>query len=73
MKADGKKTKRFITDLFFLVIACCVEPDSFRNIAALGKGGNFLFAGVHNTAATTPQAHMEAILRAYRDMRGMYA
>ncbi len=24
MKADGKKTKRFITDLFFLVIACCV-------------------------------------------------
>ncbi len=24
MKADGKKTKRLITDLFFLVIACCV-------------------------------------------------
>ena len=24
MKADGKKTKRFITDLLFLVIACCV-------------------------------------------------
>lgn len=24
MKADGKKMKRFITDLFFLVIACCV-------------------------------------------------
>ena len=24
MKVDGKKTKRFITDLFFLVIACCV-------------------------------------------------
>ena len=42
------------------------------NIAALGRGGNFLFAGVHNTAAATPQSHMEAILRAYRDMRGMY-
>lgn len=43
-----------------------------HNISALGKGGNFLFAGVHNTAANTPRAHIEAVLRAYEDMRGMY-
>lgn len=44
-----------------------------RNISILGKGGNYLFAGVHNTAATTPRSHIEAALRAYQDMRGMYA
>lgn len=44
-----------------------------NNISILGKGGNYLFAGVHNTAATTPRAHIEAALRAYQDMRGMYA
>lgn len=43
-----------------------------KNIGILGGNGNFLFAGVHNTAATTPRSHIEAVLRAYSDMRGMY-
>ena len=43
-----------------------------HNITALGAGGNFIFAGVHNTAANTPRTHIEAMLRAYDDMRGMY-
>lgn len=43
-----------------------------HNIAVLGSGGNFIFAGVHNTAANTPRTHIEAVLRAYGDMRGMY-
>lgn len=43
-----------------------------QNIAALAADGNYLFAGVHNTAATTPRSHIEAALRAYQDMRGMY-
>ena len=44
-----------------------------RNISILGRNGNYLFAGVHNTAANTPAAHIGAALRAYRDMRNMYA
>ena len=43
-----------------------------KNIAALGRGGGFLFSGVHNTTADTPREHIEAILRAYGDMRDMY-
>ena len=43
-----------------------------KNIAALAREGNYLFAGVHNTAATTPRSHIEAVLRAYQDMRNMY-
>lgn len=43
-----------------------------KNIGVLAANGNYLFAGVHNTAATTPRAHIEAVLRAYQDMRGMY-
>lgn len=42
------------------------------NIATLAREGNYLFAGVHNTASTTPRAHIEAALRAYGEMRGMY-
>lgn len=43
-----------------------------HNIGVLGQNGNYIFAGVHNTAATTPRAHLDAALRAYRDMRNMY-
>jgi len=43
-----------------------------KNIELLATDGNYLFAGVHNTAATTPRSHIEAALRAYQDMRGMY-
>ena len=43
-----------------------------KNIAALAAGGNYLFAGVHNTAAATQRSHIDAVLQAYRDMRGMY-
>lgn len=43
-----------------------------RNIEVLARNGNYLFAGVHNATSTTPRAHLEAALRAYRDMRGMY-
>ena len=43
-----------------------------ENISVLAEGGNYLFAGVHNTAADTPREHLEAALRAYRDVRGMY-
>lgn len=40
-----------------------------KNIETLSKGGNYLFAGVHNTAATTSEGHLRAALRAYRDIR----
>lgn len=41
-----------------------------ENIRALSKGGGYLFAGVHNTPADTPEEHLRAILRAYMDVRG---
>ncbi len=43
-----------------------------KNIEVLGKGGGFLFSSVHNVAADTPREHIEAVLRAYSDMRNMY-
>ena len=38
-----------------------------ENIQALSEGGNYLFAGVHNTVANTPAEHLKAMLDAYED------
>lgn len=61
---------------------CIQTPDSTNpdtvyeqakaNIETLAANGNYLFAGVHNTVANTPKEHIEALLRAYQDMRDMY-
>lgn len=40
-----------------------------ENILALGKDGGYLFAGVHNLPADTPQEHLRAMLDAWRDHR----
>lgn len=41
----------------------------YRNTKKLGEGGNFIFAGVHNLPATMPEAHLQAMIDAYRDAR----
>lgn len=38
-----------------------------ENIRTLSEGGNYLFAGVHNTVANTPKEHLKAMLDAYED------
>lgn len=35
----------------------------------LGKGGNYLFAGVHNLSAEMPEHHIKAMIDAYFDAR----
>lgn len=42
-----------------------------KNIELLGAGGGYLFAGVHNTPADTPEEHLRAVLDAYRDARNL--
>jgi uroporphyrinogen decarboxylase len=42
-----------------------------RNIAALSRGGGYIFAGVHNIPGDTPKAHLQAMLQAYRDCRDL--
>ncbi len=41
----------------------------YDNIKVLGAGGNYIFAGVHNLPATMPEAHLKAMIDAYRDAR----
>lgn len=41
----------------------------YDNIKVLGKDGNYIFAGVHNLPATIPEAHLKAMIDAYRDAR----
>ena len=40
-----------------------------RNVAELGAGGGFIFAGVHNLPATLPEEHIRAMLDAWRAER----
>ncbi len=42
----------------------------YRNIRTLGKGSNYLFAGVHNLPADMPEHHIRAMMDAYFDARG---
>ena len=41
----------------------------YQNIKVLGKGGNYLFAGVHNLSAEMPEHHIKAMIDAYFDAR----
>jgi len=41
----------------------------YDNIKVLGKGGNYLFAGVHNLSAEMPEHHVKAMIDAYFDAR----
>lgn len=40
-----------------------------ENIETLGKGGGYLFAGVHNLPGNLPEGHIRAMMQAYRDCR----
>jgi uroporphyrinogen decarboxylase len=40
-----------------------------NNIKVLGKGGNFIFAGVHNLPGDMPEHHIKAMMDAYFDTR----
>jgi uroporphyrinogen decarboxylase len=40
-----------------------------ENIRTLGRGGGYLFAGVHNIQWNGPDSHLRAILAAFRDCR----
>jgi uroporphyrinogen decarboxylase len=40
-----------------------------ENIRTLGRGGGYLFAGVHNIQWNVPDSHLRAILAAFRDCR----
>jgi uroporphyrinogen decarboxylase len=40
-----------------------------ENIMSLGRGGGYLFAGVHNLPGNLPENHIRAMLCAYRDVR----
>ena len=42
-----------------------------RNIGVLGENGGYIFAGVHNIPGNVPESHIQAILAAYRDARGL--
>ncbi len=39
------------------------------NIRTFSRGGGYIFAGVHNLPPDMPEAHLAAMLRAYRDSR----
>lgn len=41
----------------------------YANIKTLGAGGGYLFSGVHNLPATMPEAHLRAMLDAWKDAR----
>lgn len=38
-----------------------------KNIEVLSENGGYIFAGVHNLPADTPQSHLKAMLAAYED------
>lgn len=40
-----------------------------RNIRVLSRGGGYIFSGVHNIQANVPDAHLGAILDAFKDCR----
>jgi len=40
-----------------------------KNMEILGKGGGYIFAGVHNLPGDTPESHLRAMFKAYRDCR----
>lgn len=42
----------------------------YRNVKILGKGGNYIFAGVHNLPADMPEHHVKAMMDAFADARG---
>ena len=41
----------------------------YENVKVLGRGGNYLFAGVHNLSAEMPEHHVKAMIDAYFDAR----
>lgn len=41
----------------------------YNNIKIFGKGGNYIFAGVHNLPADMPEHHVKAMMDAYFDAR----
>ena len=41
----------------------------YRNVKKLGEGGSFIFSGVHNLPATTPESHLQAMIDAYKAAR----
>lgn len=50
------------------------EPDAVyetvkENIRTLSRNGGYIFAGVHNLPGDLPEAHLSAMLQAYRDCR----
>ena len=50
-----------------------VYEQAKRVISAFASKGRYIFAGVHNLPPDTPAEHLEAILRAYRDVRELAA
>jgi uroporphyrinogen decarboxylase len=48
-----------------------VYEQAKRVIRALSARGPYIFAGVHNLPADTPAEHLDALLRAYREVRDM--
>jgi uroporphyrinogen decarboxylase len=44
-----------------------VYGEVLANIQELGRGGGYIFAGVHNLPADMPEAHIRAMLDALRD------
>ena len=40
-----------------------------QNVAELGAGGGFIFAGIHNLPATLPEEHIRAMLNAWKAER----
>lgn len=46
-----------------------VYEHACANIRALSENGGYIFAGVHNLPGNVPEAHLEALLCAYRDCR----
>ena len=41
----------------------------YKNLKTLGKGGGYLFSGVHNLPADMPESHLKAMLDAWKDAR----
>jgi len=40
-----------------------------RNMEILSKDGGYIFAGVHNLPGDTPESHLRAMIKVYRDCR----
>jgi len=75
LKANFGDDLIFYGGVFDAVLCPSNTPDEVvyetvkKNIQLFSEGGGYIFAGVHNLPADTPESHLRAMFDAYRDCR----